>query len=90
MSVPVYNPIRSTKCYVFSISSPVFVRISSIFDDGHSNNLIGVLICIILVTCDVEYLFMYLMTIDVSSLEKYLLRSFAQFLIGLLLFCYVV
>ena len=46
--VPVYNPIRSAKGYVFSISSPVFVRISWIFDDGNSNNLIGVLICIIL------------------------------------------
>ena len=57
-------------CFAYRVIVTIFLRITCIFDDGHSNSLIGVLICIILVTCDVEYLFMYLMTIDASSLEK--------------------
>lgn len=35
---------------------------------------------------DVEYLFIYLMAVHLSSFEKYLLRSFAHFKFGLLIF----
>ena len=75
---------------LFSTSSPAFI-VCRLFDDGPSDWCEVISHCSFdlhfnVLICNVEHLFMFLLAICMSSLEKCLFRSFSHFLIVFLVF----
>ena len=94
VTVGIYIHTNSAQCSLFYTASSTLV-VCCLFENNHSSRCEVISHCsfdfISLMMSDYEHLLMYLLTIFMSSLEKYLFRSFDNFhivlLVSLLLSC---
>ena len=88
-TVGTYVPINSVGEFPFHhiLSSIYYCRLLMMaILTGWRWYLIVALVCISIINSDVEYFFMCLLTVCISSVEKYILRSSAHFSVGMLVF----